>query len=267
MKQLLVGLFIMLSYEATSQVSLQAGTPANPTSAHSESTEFEFFQNELLPFTSDGCSRFPDSIGKTSWESCCKEHDLAYWAGGTREQRYEADEALKQCVREVAPGVLGPLMEIGVNLGGAAGLPTSWRWGYGWVVNRGYQPLGEPEFEQIEQLAPGSVHDVEISRAPTIPERQSVSGNYCLDIALYKIALGESQNPVEYRVVDQSLSTSPQGFIQTFRIQTTDCLGGYKAEFLLLRRDACEEGMSELLARGRVRLNSVEPKCGHPQDF
>src|SRR5262245_15908951 len=33
------------------------------------------------PFTTDGCSTFPDG----AWKSCCVTHDYAYWCGGTAE--------------------------------------------------------------------------------------------------------------------------------------------------------------------------------------
>ena len=45
-------------------------------------------ETELSPFTSDGCSLFPDSslINKDDWCECCFQHDLAYWKGGTKEE-------------------------------------------------------------------------------------------------------------------------------------------------------------------------------------
>ena len=55
---------------------------------------------DIAPFTSDGCSAFPDGTPsqKTLWLECCYEHDYAYWKGGTREERAEADQALRACV-------------------------------------------------------------------------------------------------------------------------------------------------------------------------
>ena len=39
----------------------------------------------LSAFSSDGCSLFPDRslITAADWCSCCFEHDVAYWRGGT----------------------------------------------------------------------------------------------------------------------------------------------------------------------------------------
>ncbi len=80
-------------------------------------------------FTTDGCSRWPDG----TWGGCCVRHDIAYWCGGTFDQRMEADRALQQCVREKTDSrSLGCMMRAGVFVGGAQYLPTSFRWGYGW---------------------------------------------------------------------------------------------------------------------------------------
>ena len=56
----------------------------------------------LKPFTSDGCSLFPDRalISGDDWCDCCFEHDIAYWRGGTRAEREAADAALRDCVAE-----------------------------------------------------------------------------------------------------------------------------------------------------------------------
>jgi len=40
--------------------------------------------DELKPFTSDGCSDFPDGTltQKDLWLECCTAHDFTYWKGG-----------------------------------------------------------------------------------------------------------------------------------------------------------------------------------------
>ncbi|WP_216662021.1 hypothetical protein [Niveibacterium sp. COAC-50] len=42
----------------------------------------------LKPFTTDGCSSFPDGTPwqQTLWLDCCVKHDIAYWIGGTKEE-------------------------------------------------------------------------------------------------------------------------------------------------------------------------------------
>ena len=64
---------------------------------------------------------FPDRsyISNTDWCSCCLAHDLAYWRGGTEQDRLNADIALKNCVQQSTKNpVLANLMFEGVRLGG-----------------------------------------------------------------------------------------------------------------------------------------------------
>jgi hypothetical protein len=108
--------------------------------------------DELKPFTTDGCSVFPDgSIQHQSlWVNCCIRHDLAYWKGGTNQQRLLADESLASCVAEVGEPEIAKLMLAGVRVGGSPYFPTFYRWGYGWSYPRGYQALSESEKQQVK---------------------------------------------------------------------------------------------------------------------
>ena len=111
--------------------------------------------SELKPFTSDGCSLFPDAsrILKADWCSCCFEHDLAYWRGGTRIQREAADLALKDCVLEkTGDETLATVMHTGVSAGGSPYFVNWYRWGYGWSYDRKYQALTPSENAQADDL-------------------------------------------------------------------------------------------------------------------
>ncbi|MGD8595188.1 MAG: hypothetical protein PVF82_20340, partial [Gammaproteobacteria bacterium] len=90
--------------------------------------------DELKPFTSDGCSSFPDGTMKQQslWLSCCVKHDLSYWKGGTYQERLEADLSLEQCVADIGEPNVAKLMLAGVRVGGSPYWPTTYRWGYGW---------------------------------------------------------------------------------------------------------------------------------------
>lgn len=107
----------------------------------------------LIPFKSDGCSSFPDGTISQSdlWLKCCIEHDIAYWAGGTADQREKADEKLKECVTEVGEPEIAQLMLTGVRVGGSPYLPTSFRWGYGWPFPKGYEPLTNEEQAEVNK--------------------------------------------------------------------------------------------------------------------
>ena len=112
-------------------------------------------ESELQPFTSDGCSLFPDSslISEKDWCSCCFEHDLSYWRGGTDEEREQADLLLQDCVAEKTDSeTLAVMMHEGVRLGGSPYFYSWYRWGYGWGYERKYQSLTAEEVKTADRL-------------------------------------------------------------------------------------------------------------------
>jgi hypothetical protein len=108
----------------------------------------------LAPFTSDGCSAFPDGTFEQSelWLACCQKHDYDYWKGGTFDERLASDKALRACVTNVGQPQIALLMLAGVRVGGSPYLPTQFRWGYGWSYPRDYGSLTEDEHKQVERL-------------------------------------------------------------------------------------------------------------------
>jgi len=110
------------------------------------------FGNTLKPFTSDGCSSFPDGTfeQRELWLTCCTAHDYAYWKGGSYDDRLRADKALQSCVAKRGKPDVGLLMLVGVRVGGTPFLPTSYRWGYGWSFPKFYGAHTKEELEQIK---------------------------------------------------------------------------------------------------------------------
>jgi hypothetical protein len=108
---------------------------------------------DLRPFTTDGCSAFPDGTPKQQslWAECCITHDLAYWKGGTYDERLVADQNLEACVARLGEPEIAKLMLAGVRVGGSPYFPTSYRWGYGWPYQRGYQALSSAELDQVRE--------------------------------------------------------------------------------------------------------------------
>lgn len=110
-------------------------------------------QAKIKPFTTDGCSLFPDRspFSDKDWYTCCLDHDLAYWRGGTADERETADRVFKECVaREMDNEAMSSAMYHGVGVGGSPYLYTWFRWGYGWEYGRGYDPVTAEEEEQVE---------------------------------------------------------------------------------------------------------------------
>ena len=106
---------------------------------------------QLKSFQSDGCSLFPDGTPKEpgKWCDCCYAHDISYWKGGTREQRLNADQELRQCVLKFDQ-TLSDSMYGGVRAFGGPYFPTSYRWGFGWPYFRGYLARSQPEEVEIQ---------------------------------------------------------------------------------------------------------------------
>ncbi len=110
--------------------------------------------DELKPFSSDGCSAFPDGTLQQNelWLSCCTAHDYAYWKGGTYQERQKTDQDLQVCVEKVGEPEIALLMLAGVRVGGSPFFPTTFRWGYGWSYPRFYGPLTEEELKALKSM-------------------------------------------------------------------------------------------------------------------
>lgn len=109
---------------------------------------------KLAPFTSDGCTLFPDGTpgNRILWCDCCQEHDFAYWQGGSAEERKLADTVLHDCVlRWSHDQDLADAIYFGVRAGGHPAFPLWYRWGYGWPYGRGYQSLTDAERLQVQE--------------------------------------------------------------------------------------------------------------------
>lgn len=110
--------------------------------------------NHIRNFYTDGCSLFPDGNLKDRhlWCDCCFAHDIAYWRGGTKEERLRADEELRSCVQDKTNDkVLAETMFQGVRAGGHPAFPTWYRWAYGWTYGREYAPITNEEQLQVKE--------------------------------------------------------------------------------------------------------------------
>ena len=117
-------------------------------------TPKESGEPNLADFKSDGCSLFVDGTFKDRelWKECCVEHDVAYWKGGTADERKAADLKFQECIRKTTGDeALALLMYEAVRAGGSPHFPTWYRWGYGWPQGRGYKALTEPEKTVVQR--------------------------------------------------------------------------------------------------------------------
>ena len=100
----------------------------------------------LEPFSTDGCSMFPD--GRIL--ACCTDHDIDYWQGGTADLRKAADRRFRACVAQTSgSAAFAEIAYRSVRVGGHPYLPPAAGWGYGWPFGRGYVPLNDAEEELV----------------------------------------------------------------------------------------------------------------------
>jgi hypothetical protein len=109
---------------------------------------------DVRSFSTDGCTDFPNgtSAHPTLWKSCCKHHDLSYWAGGNTASFLATDLKLKACVAATGQRRIAELMYLGVRLGhlsphGIRGM----QWGNAWSeTERRTTMLTHNDIDQLE---------------------------------------------------------------------------------------------------------------------
>jgi hypothetical protein len=147
--------------------------------------------NTLHPFVTDGCTDSPNGLFGATWTQCCITHDLAYWEGGTSDDKHQADETLKACITgKSGSPLIGDTYFAAVDLFGAAFPRASWVWGYGWTYFRGFETLGPDELAQVNALKPQNLQNETIVSDPQSNERPypSETKNYCLDEVIESVS-------------------------------------------------------------------------------
>ena len=145
----------------------------------------------LEPFSTDGCSMYPDknyiSTQEHNWIHCCIAHDISYWTGGTEEQRDQADEELASCVTDATSSQHGQIMYLGVQIGGAPGTGLPWAWGYGWNTFRKYHELDSKLISIALDLIVQVPEIIENLPADLVGDGLTdIQINYILDVLDYK---------------------------------------------------------------------------------
>ena len=110
---------------------------------------------EVSTFVSNGCTLFPEGTRAQpkKWEHCCVEHDLFFWAGGTRAERDVADIGLRECVAKTGERNIARLMYNGIRAGYRSPIRLGKQgWGNAWQGRRvPYTKLTETETLEILQ--------------------------------------------------------------------------------------------------------------------
>lgn len=104
------------------------------------------FGYKLLPFCTDGCSVVGNKTS-TSYV-CCVHHDLAYWAGGSREDKYRADGRFYQCLLKTEG------KKVAETYAGAVALYGDPYWGTDWLGRPRFKKLTKEEKAILEEETP-----------------------------------------------------------------------------------------------------------------
>lgn len=104
-------------------------------------------------FKTDYCTNYPEGTKDrpTAWKHCCLKHDLYFWAGGSKEDRSNADLELKECIIEAGHPLQAEIMYRAVRLGSYS--PVKYpdrRWGNAWKKRAAYKALSFEEILAIE---------------------------------------------------------------------------------------------------------------------
>lgn len=112
------------------------------------------FAQVIRAFEFDGCTLYKEGTQDYPklWEHCCFQHDLRFWAGGTKSQRIEADKSLKSCVAKTGASTHSFLIYMGVTLGSLSPYKLKGRqWGNAWSDKVRDQELNSDEINQLKQ--------------------------------------------------------------------------------------------------------------------
>lgn len=134
-KKLLI--FLLLIFIVFFSVLIERTTlPETTDEMHHHAIQFDEDNVPAKPFVYDGCTFFVDSLVFSDFTYACLKHDIAYWRGGTEEEREIADKKLRNDLREC--GLFGKVVAypayVAVRLFGDSFLTRSVNahWGFGW---------------------------------------------------------------------------------------------------------------------------------------
>jgi hypothetical protein len=199
--------------------------------------------NKLQAFTAHGCPQFPYSIdypNQEKWNLCCVQHDIAYWKGGTSDERLDADKQLRQCVIEQGEPNAAALVYLGVRNQDSEAFPTEAHWGYGWVLNHGYTPLTADEKMQVEKLEPSDLRKIHIPppAKSTVQLKDSLTKNFCVDgvVTFIQHQLRRTLTPMNIAYNQES---SGMGYLQTITITDQYYAKPYEFKFYMNKEKAC----------------------------
>jgi hypothetical protein len=108
----------------------------------------------LAPFETDYCTNYPEGTRKHPdlWKHCCLIHDMFFWAGGSKQDRNNADLDLKSCIEKTGAAHQARIMYAAVRAGSYSPIKyPKKKWGNSWGDREEDLSLTREETEALEE--------------------------------------------------------------------------------------------------------------------
>ncbi len=109
--------------------------------------------SQLTPFKTDYCTNYPEGRRDEPelWKHCCLIHDMNFWAGGNKQDRYNSDLELRRCVEETGAYYRARLIYYAVRAGSYSPIKyPDKKWNNGWRERPDFQTLTSQDIDVIE---------------------------------------------------------------------------------------------------------------------
>lgn len=109
--------------------------------------------SQLSSFETDYCTNYPEGTKEKPdlWKHCCLIHDMYFWAGGNKQNRYDADLELRTCIEATGEMKIARLMYMAVRAGSYSPIKYPKRkWGNGWSERANYSALSAEDITIID---------------------------------------------------------------------------------------------------------------------
>jgi len=116
-------------------------------------------------FKTDYCTNYPEGPKDhpDAWKHCCLKHDLYFWAGGSKQNRYDADLELKACIAESGYPRQAEVMYRAVRIGSYSPIKyPDRRWGNAWEKRPEFQSLSLEEIQAIKTELESDSYDLTV---------------------------------------------------------------------------------------------------------
>jgi hypothetical protein len=110
-------------------------------------------EDKLWPMETDYCTLYPEGTRYRPelWKHCCLQHDLFFWAGGTRQDQLEDNYRFRDCVSKVSGYAHGKIVYLAITAAQYSPykIPEK-KYNNGWRSRSPYQRLSVQDIDRIE---------------------------------------------------------------------------------------------------------------------